>query len=146
MVKPPCRDEIIRPKRKVLPDRIVSRADEMKPLSVKMFPHLKDNIKTIISSTDGFHKDRPTIKVSFKYKPEDQMNNKRLLNSYDSYNSNRGKTFHKYNETNSRIYTGGLSDSRGLSSSKRILPKDNISNLLYYSEGPKFRKEVKTLI
>ena len=146
MVRPPSKEEIIRPKRKVFPDRIVSRADEMKPLSVKMFPHLKDNIKTIISSTDGFQTDRPTIRVNFKNKPEDQMNNNKLLKSYDSYQSNRGKTFHKYNETNSRIYTGGMSDSRGFSSSKRILPKDNISNLLYYSEGPKFRKEVILLI
>ncbi len=106
-----------------------------------MFPHLKDNIKTILLGKDGCQTERPQIKVKFTNKPSDKINT-----SSNFFPSKRRQSFQKYSESSSRILTGGIGDSRGFSSSRRITPKDNISGLITYAEGPRFRKEVILLI
>jgi hypothetical protein len=146
MVRPTQKEELDRPNRKVFPDKITARADVMKLSTVKMYPHNKDNVKHILLATDGYQSERPQIKVSFANKPSDSIKINEMLTSYDAFQSKKGKPYHKYNETNSRIFTGGVSEDRGFSSSKRIHPKDSISGLITYSDGPKFRNEVFILM
>ncbi len=107
-----------------------------------MFPHLRDNIKTILLDKDGCKTERPQIKVNFTNKPNDKINS----SSSDFFQSKRRQTFQKYSESSSRIFTGGVGDSRGFSSSRRITPKDNISGVITYAEGPRFRNEVVFLL
>ena len=136
--------------KKIFPEKSKRSGIEVKPSHVRFFPKKSgiDNVGNIIQNTEPDNKiNKPKIKVNINSRPSaitiKHNDKKKLLpcEIENIYHENKRNRYYYRNNSNSIIFTD-YTNIRPSSVSNTTIPKDNITRLLSYTDGPKFREEV----